>query len=89
MEQNSIWVLILCFLTLGGLVVLYKDQPLQDKKAHAQYCKGFDWAAGQLVRRDMTVAKVKALVPTSTTDPYFCGVRDAAHKLRNSNLVRR
>lgn len=89
MEQNSIWVLILCFLTLGGLVVLYKDQLLQDKKAQALYNKGFDWAAGMLVRRDMTVPQVKSTVPTSTTDPYLCGVRDAAHKLRNSNLVRR
>lgn len=89
MEQNSIWVLILCFLILGGLVVLYKDQLLQDKKAQALYNKGFDWAAGQLVRRDMTVAQVRATVPTSTTDPYLCGVHDAAHKLRNSTLVRR
>ena len=89
MEQNSIWVLILCFITIGGLVVLYKDQLLQDKKAQALYNKGFDWAAGMLVRRDMTVAQVRATVPTSTTDPYLCGVRDAAHKLRNSTLVRR
>ena len=88
MYANALLAAIPVTLFAGACAYIWKDDSITERKWNAEYERGYDWAAGKLVRRDMTVSQVKAEVPKNP-NAYYCGVRDAAHKLRNSNLVRR
>lgn len=75
-------IVVLVIVMIATTYNIWHKEDYNTEKYNMERRRGFDWAAGSILRRDATISAVKEMAGDST-DPFNIGVREACFTLGN------